>query len=138
VNAVNCALAMEEALRGLNQRWRAEHRPTTGMRVGIFTGPVVAGTLGSAERSEYVVVGDTVNTASRLESLDKSLFVPDDEIRPCRILIGETTLSYVADRFETDRVGDFSLKGKEHTVGVYRVLGRARGAQAALAQEAER
>ena len=72
-NAVHCALAMETALRELNRRWRSESRPTTGMRVGIFTGPVVAGTLGSAERSEYVVVGDTVNTASRLESFDKDV-----------------------------------------------------------------
>jgi adenylate cyclase len=138
VNAVNCALAMETALRELNRRWRAEHRPPTGMRIGIFTGPVVAGTLGSAERSEYVVVGDTVNTASRLESLDKELFPPDPDINPCRIFIGETTLGYLGDQFETDRVGDFSLKGKEHKVGVYRVIGRLRADRPALAQEVER
>ena len=138
VNAVNCALAMETSLRELNQRWRAEHRPTTGMRVGIYTGPVVAGTLGSAERSEYVVVGDTVNTASRLESLDKDLFAPDPDVNPCRIFIGETTLRYIVDQFETDRVGDFSLKGKEHTVVVHRVIGRSRADRPALAKEVER
>ena len=138
VNAVNCALAMETALRELNRRWRAEHRPTTGMRVGIFTGPVVAGTLGSAERSEYVVVGDTVNTAARLEQFDKDLFAPDPDIHPCRILIGETTLRYLGEQFETDRVGDFALKGKEHKVGIYRVIGRLRADRPALAQEVER
>ena len=129
---------METALRELNQRWRAEHRPTTGMRVGIYTGPVVAGTLGSSERSEYVVVGDTVNTASRLESLDKDLFAPDPDVNPCRIFIGETTLRYIVDQFETDRVGDFSLKGKEHTVGVHRVIGRSRADRPTLAKEVER
>jgi adenylate cyclase len=138
INAVNCALAMETALRGLNRRWRDERRPVTGMRIGIFTGPVVAGILGSAERSEYVVVGDTVNTAARLEQFDKGFFAPDPDINPCRILIGETTLRYLEDGFETDRVGDFSLKGKEHTVGVYRVIGRSGADRPPLARGVER
>lgn len=137
VNAVNCALAMETTLLKLNRRWRAEDRPTTGMRIGIFTGAVVAGTLGS-ERSEYVVVGDTVNTASRLESFDKELFPPDPEHSPCRILIGETTLCHLGDQFETERVGDVSLKGKEQRVGIYRVLGRAQARSEALSQGGRR
>jgi adenylate cyclase len=138
VNAVDCALAMENVLRDLNRRWRAEQRPTTGMRVGIFTGPVVAGALGSAERSEYVVVGDAVNTASRLESLDKELLAPDTEAHPCRILIGDTTMRYLGDRFETEHVGDFSLKGKQQRIGVYHVIGRARVDRTTLAEEVER
>jgi len=125
VSAVECALAMGDTLRELNRRWRAEGRPTTGMRVGIFTGPAVAGSLGSAERSEYVVVGDTINTASRLESFDKELFPPDHDIAPCRILIGETTLAVLGDRFKTEAVGEVALKGKAHRVGIYRVVGRA-------------
>ncbi|MCI0406998.1 MAG: adenylate/guanylate cyclase domain-containing protein [Acidobacteria bacterium] len=133
VNAVNCALAMETTLFKLNRRWRAEDRPMTGMRIGIFTGAVVAGTLGS-ERSEYVVVGDTVNTASRLESFDKELFPPDPEHSPCRILIGETTVCHLGDQFETERVGEVSLKGKEQRVGIYRVLGRAPARAEALSQ----
>jgi len=138
INAVNTALAMETALRELNRRWRDQNRPTTGMRVGIFTGPAVSGMLGSAERSEYVVVGDSVNTASRLEQFDKGFFAPDPDVNPCRILIGETTLRYLGNRFETDRVGDFALRGKEHKVGVYRVIARSRADRPALAQEVER
>ena len=138
INAVNTALAMETALRELNRRWREQHRPTTGMRVGIFTGPAVAGMLGSAERSEYVVVGDSVNTAARLEQFDKGLFAPDPDVNPCRILIGETTLRYLGDQFETDRVGDFALRGKEHKVGVYRVIARSRADRPALTQEVQR
>jgi adenylate cyclase len=135
VNAVECALGMEAALRELNRRWVTEQRPTTGMRIGILTGPVVAGTLGSVERSEYVVVGDTVNTAARLEQFDKELLPPDPETRPCRILIGETTLAHLGDRFETQRVGDVSLKGKEQRVGVYWVVGRRHPAVPVPAQE---
>jgi adenylate cyclase len=123
-SAVECALAMETALRQLNQRWRAEEKPVSGMRVGIFTGPVVAGTLGSAERSEYVIVGDTMNTASRLESFDKEYFPPDPDTRPCRTIIGESTLACLGDEYETAKVRDVSLKGKEQRVGMYRVIGR--------------
>jgi adenylate cyclase len=133
-NAVDCALAMENALRELNRRWRSENRPTTGMRAGIFTGPVVSGTLGSAERSEYVVVGDTVNTASRLEAFDKEFFAPDVDVRPIRILIGETTLVRLDGQFETECVGEFSLKGKEYRIGVHRVMGRRKQPEA-LAEE---
>jgi len=134
VNAVNCALVMEAALLELNRRWRAADKPVTGMRVGIFTGPVVAGTLGSAERSEYVTVGDTMNTASRLESFDKELFPPDPETKPCRILIGEPTLGYLGEQFETEWVGNVGLKGKEQKVAVYRVLGRIGARSEALSQ----
>ena len=132
INAVACALAMETTLRELNRRWAAENRPVTAMRVGVFTGPAVAGSLGSAERSEYVVVGDTMNTASRLESFDKTLFAPDPMGRPCRILIGETTLRYLGDRFATEHVGGVTLKGKEQAVDMYRVLGWASASTAAL------
>jgi adenylate cyclase len=125
LQAVTCALSMEDALRELNRRWRAEGWPMVGMRIGILTGPVVAGILGSTARSEYVVVGDTVNTASRLESFDKDLFPPDPMASPCRILIGETTLSRLGGRFEAEYVGDVSLKGKEQRVEVHRVVGRA-------------
>ena len=122
--SIDCALAMEASLRQLNQRWRAEGRPPTGMRVGIFTGPVVSGTLGSADRSEYVVVGDTMNTASRLESFDKTILAPDVDARPCRILIGDTTLERIGDVFETELVGEATLKGKEQRVKIYQVIGR--------------
>jgi adenylate cyclase len=71
------------------------------------------------------VVGDAVNTAARLESLDKDLFAPDPNEYPCRILIGDTTLAYLGNRFETEYVANLSLKGKQRKVDVYRVIGRA-------------
>jgi adenylate cyclase len=136
VNAVNCALGMEEGLLALNRDWLRQGRPITGMRIGIFTGPVVVGTLGSAVRSEYVAVGDTVNTASRLESFDKDMFAPDPEKHPCRILIGESTVRYLGDRFVTEHVGDVSLKGKEQKVRIYRVIGRAPAPDQVVTEEA--
>ncbi|HEY7203075.1 MAG TPA: adenylate/guanylate cyclase domain-containing protein [Methylomirabilota bacterium] len=137
VNAVACALAMGETLRELNRRWGAQGLPTSGIRIGIFTGPVVGGTLGSAERSEYLVVGDAVNTAARLESLDKDLFAPDPNVQPCRILIGDTTLAHLGNRFETEYVANLALKGKQQRVDVYRVIGPA-SPDAATAEIASR
>ena len=85
---------------------------------------MVAGSLGSADRMKYTTLGDSVNTASRLESFDKGLVIPQLETRPCRILIGESTLRYLDDQFETFRVGEIALKGKEWKVSAYCVLGR--------------
>lgn len=133
--AVQCALAMERRLLELNRAWRAAERPVVGMRIGIYTGPVVSGSLGSAERSEYVVVGDTMNTASRLESYDKDFHRPDPLSNPCRILIGDATLACLGDAFEVEWVGDVGLKGKEHTVGIYRVITSREAKVAAFAEE---
>ena len=127
INAVNCALAMETTLRDLNRQWLARIGLTTAMRIGIYTGPMVAGSLGSSERLEYVVIGDAVNVASRLESFDKELFPLNLADRPCRILTGEATLCRLGEQFHTERVGEVSLKGKEEKIRVYRVVSRATG-----------
>lgn len=120
IAAVDCALAMSDTLARLNTDWKAQGQPTIGMRVGVFTGPLVAGNLGSTQRMNYTVLGDTVNTAARLESYDKT--VGDD--RHCRILIGSPTLELVGDRYEVTRIGDVSLKGKAEKTNVFMVLGR--------------
>jgi adenylate cyclase len=122
--AVECALDMETTLRTLNERWAKSGRPPAAMRIGIFTGELVAGSIGSAQRLEYTVIGDTVNTASRLESLDKDFLAPDPRANPCRILIGESTLVYLGDQFATAWAGEITVKGKEHPLRVHHVRGR--------------
>lgn len=124
VHAVQCALAMRQQLNALNRRWQAQQLPTTRMRIGIYSGPVVAGVVGSARRLEYTVLGDTVNIAARLESYDKEGFVAEDGVDPCRILIGDTTWEYVKHHFVTQRVGEVQLQGKEKVTTIYRVVGR--------------
>lgn len=121
VNAVRCALTMSRELNRLNTRLREQHLPTVGMRIGIFTGPVVAGSIGSAQRMKYTTIGDTVNTAARIESV---VLEQDEDVlssSPCRILIGESTLQYVDREFCIQRVGHIILKGKQHPIAVYRV-----------------
>lgn len=116
--AVTCALGMNEALETLNRSWASRNLPVVQMRVGIFTGPVVAGSLGGKNRLEYGLIGDSVNIASRLESCEKNR-------QPCicRILIARETLVHLQNRFEVEPWGPLALKGKQQTVDVYRVMG---------------
>lgn len=123
VNAVNCALAMEQEMERLTRQWKEQHLPTARLRIGIVTGPVVAGSLGTAERLKYTTLGDTVNTAARLESWDKDAWGADFGDRPCRILIGESTWQYLDQQFHSERVGQLTLKGKTEKVTVYRLIG---------------
>lgn len=120
VNAVNCALLMEKEMHALNELWLKQNLPTTGMRIGIFTGPAVAAALGSSNRLKYTTIGDTVNIAARLESFEKN-FAQESL---CRILIGESTLRYLDGQFKTERVGEEVLKGKAHKTTIYRILGK--------------
>ncbi len=116
-SAVSCAVDMAAKLRSLNQQWQVQQRPTVAMRVGIATGTVVAGSLGSRQRLNYTIIGDSVNVAARLESYDKSL---DGGI--CRILIDEETYQYIQGKFPTQFIGSVQLKGREQPVKIYQVF----------------
>ncbi|MDT7043023.1 adenylate/guanylate cyclase domain-containing protein [Candidatus Nitronereus thalassa] len=122
-NAVMSALEMKNEIIRLNMDLKAQALPPVRLRIGIFTGPVVAGSLGSSQRLKFTTVGDAVNIAARLESLDHA---PQDSLteeEPCRILIGETTKTYLDGQWETHDCGEIKLKGKEHRIKVYRILG---------------
>lgn len=135
MRAVDCALAMGQALEALNARWAARGLPPIAIRVGINSGPVVAGSLGSSKRLEYTVIGDAVNTASRLESLDKG-WEGLSGGEHCRILASESTMAYLDGHFRAHSIGSVHLKGKDLEVGVFRVTGRtAPGAAAHLNKE---
>jgi adenylate cyclase len=121
-NAVRCAVGMAQALNQLNAKWETEGRPTLKMRVGICTGQVVTGSLGSQQRMDYTAIGDTVNIAARLESFDKTI---DGGI--CRILISDSTYQYVesdlaVQTLSAQSIGSVPLKGREQTVQVYQVF----------------
>lgn len=131
LNAVTCALEMEKEMCRLNVIWIKKGFPTMGTRIGIFTGTVVTGLLGSSQRMKYTTVGDTVNVAARLESYDKE--VARDAL--CRILIGDATRQYVNGRFQTESIGTVSLKGKEEKISVHRVLGEQTAGVQSIAQE---
>jgi adenylate cyclase len=117
--ACRCALDMRADLARFNAEWAAKGLPPIGIRVGVYTGELVSGSLGAAERMEYTVIGDTVNTASRLESFKLDPEPGDD----CRILVGEATASRLGADFRLVEVGEVRLKGKEQPVKVFSLTG---------------
>lgn len=119
LHAVRAAMAMREALRTLNQKWAANGEPTAGTRIGIHTGEVITCSIGTADRQEYTVLGDVVNTAARLEGFPSH---GDEPLPECRILISAATRELVKDHVQTEPVGELSLKGKAEKVFVYSVL----------------
>jgi adenylate cyclase len=121
-SAATAALAMRRALRRLNADRDAEGLPPIGIRVGICSGEVVAGSMGSSSRLKYAVVGDSVVTAQRLESIALDRVPHDFERDPARILLSESTLSQIDPGFRTVPVGKFLVKGKEEPVAVHRLL----------------
>ena len=120
-HAVRCALAMGVALEAMNRDWEAAGLPRISLRVGISTGIVVAGCLGSAQRMKFTTLGDIVNTAARLETYGKDdpNVTAVDSIS--RVLISDETARRIGDGFVTQAVGALKLKGKEAVVTVHRV-----------------
>jgi len=121
VNAVRCAWNMRTEIKRLNDAWQARGFARVGLRIGIYTGELMAGTVGHEDRHEYTVIGDSVNTASRLESVDKEITTEADA--DCRILIGEPTFNLVKDAFEVELMGSTQLKGQKRVSSFYRIVG---------------
>jgi adenylate cyclase len=132
-NAAQCALAMEKAMHELNAFWRSAGLPLAGMRIGIHTGPLVAGSLGNGPHMEYCLLGDTANTAARLEALGKQH--SDGTATDSVILMGESTWRRLAGSVSGIAVGNVPLKGKRQTINVYRIGEGAAAATLSRASE---
>jgi adenylate cyclase len=110
--AIRSALEMQERLLEFNAD--RKEGPHLQIRIGINTGKAVAGEIGSVNKKEYTVLGDTVNTASRLES---------SVAKPGMVVVGENTYEAVKDLFECKSLGKATLKGKAKEVAVFEVVG---------------
>jgi adenylate cyclase len=104
---------MREGVAGLNQRREEQGKEGVAIGIGVSAGEVVAGTVGTEDRMEYTVIGDSVNLAARLVA----------NAKPGQILISHRTWQAVRDVVETRALGAIKVKGKEEEVEVYEVLG---------------
>ena len=109
--ATRAAVAMQQALARLNELWRLQGRPALTVGIGINAGEVFAGNIGSQRRLEYTVIGDAVNTASRLCS----------EAGPGEILIAEPLYASLRRRPPVSALTPWPLRGKAQPVPVYRI-----------------
>ena len=115
--ACRAALEMIEGLENLNRKWQSEGRPTLKIGVGINTGEMLFGNIGSEQRMDFTVIGDSVNLGSRLESSTKEL--------KASIVISDASYQQVRNVVEVRPLGEIHVKGKEKGILVYELLGMA-------------
>ena len=116
LDAYNCCLDMRKTLIELNKELEAENLPQIRFGIGLHTGNVLAGNIGSNSRMEYTVIGDTVNVASRIESLCKEY--------NCDLLISETTVegmvSCEGDLPMLQSMGETQIRGRKTAITIYK------------------
>ena len=115
--ACDVALKMQEALVDLNKRWKTQGKPEIAIGVGINTGPMSVGNMGTASRFDYTVLGDQVNLGARLEGLTKEYGVD--------VLVGEATATAAEGTFVFREVDLVRVKGRAGAAPVFELVGRA-------------
>ena len=100
----------------LRTKWKDEKRPEFEVRIGINSGPMIAGNIGGKNRFDYTAIGDNVNLAARLESANK--------MYGTNIIISENTFKEVNDKVWVRELDYIRVKGKSNPVRIYELLGR--------------
>jgi len=118
--AIQAVLEIHRGLESLNRELQSAGEPEMKMRIGGQSGAVLAGSMGSSERLEYAVMGDAVNCASRLESLDK-----DRQTSVCRILVSSATRELLDTGLQLswEPWGKVSVKGRQAQLDVWELEG---------------
>ena len=117
-HAVQTALKMVDELQDLNRRWAVEGRAALDIGIGINTGEMIAGNIGSDTIMSYTVIGDNVNLGARLESLNKDYGT--------RILISEATRRQLKGHYDIRALGEVTVKGKTRPVAIFQVGAEAK------------
>ena len=121
--AIDAALAIQRAVASLNEELEKEGLPAMGLRIGVHSGAVLAGSMGSSERLEYAVIGDAVNCAARLESIDK-----ERQTNLCRVLVSSSTLDLLPKGLPLEWLdwGALSVKGRTKPLRIWELRGGLR------------
>ncbi len=114
VKSCGAALSCQRSLAELNEVWKANNQPLLFARIGVHTGDVIVGNMGSQSRLNYTVIGDAVNLASRLEGLGKIYGVP--------VLVSETTYKLARHVYDFRKLDRVTVKGKTIPVTIYELL----------------
>ena len=114
IDAVKCANKMLKKVKLLQEKWLNEGKPKIEIGIGIATGEAFVGNIGSEERLEYTVIGDTVNTASRIENYNK--------VYRTNFLISEETYLKVQKYVDVIKIREVSIRGKAKKINIYEVL----------------
>lgn len=113
-NAVKCAYEMLKKVEYLREKWLFEGKPKIEIGIGINTGEVFIGNIGTETRMEYTVIGDTVNLASRIESYNK--------VYKTNLLVSSSTYSSISDIADVIKISEVQIRGKSKKMNIYEVL----------------
>jgi adenylate cyclase len=116
LDACYTAIEMQETLVGLREKWKSEGKPQLQARIGLNTGPMVVGNMGSESRFDYTVMGDAVNLGARLEPANKQYGT--------FVMMGEESYQKTKDKIVSRKLDLLRVKGKSEPIGVYEVVGR--------------
>jgi len=114
--ACSAALLCHRKLKVLNEKWEQEGKSILITRMGMNTGKTIVGNMGSNERMNYSVLGDSVNLASRVEGVNKNYGT--------HVIITHSTYKQVSDRFVCRLLDIVAVKGKTEGVKIYELIGR--------------
>ena len=118
--ACRAALAIARAIREDNERRVADGLVPVRVRIGIHSGPVLVGNIGAPSRINYTIIGDSVNTAERLEAFARDVPPPDADVI---VLLSGETAARLAPEFALERLGKFLPPGRHGRIEVFRLKG---------------
>lgn len=113
-NAVKCAYEMLKKVNYLREKWLEQGRPRFEIGVGINTGEVFIGNIGTENRMEYTVIGDSVNLASRIEGYNK--------VYKTNLLVSSSTYNFISDCADVIKIKEVQIRGKSKKMDIYEVL----------------
>jgi class 3 adenylate cyclase len=114
--AVGCAVEIQELVKSAKRTFFKGKASHLKIGIGMHTGPLIAGNLGSVRRMDYSVIGDTVNVAARLEGV----------AGPDEVIITQNTRELIGDSFKLKELKPVKVKGKTEPLHIFNVLGRVR------------
>lgn len=114
LDAVRCGIRMLRKVKYLQEKWLDEGKPKIEIGIGISTGEAYIGNVGSKNRLEYTVLGDTVNTASRIENYNK--------VYKTNFLISESTYQKVKSSVDVITIKNVAIKGKTSKINLYEII----------------
>ncbi len=116
--AIKTAMEIRGAIENLKKDLEAEGLPLIKLRIGIHSGKIITGSMGGSEKIEYALIGDSVNVAARLESLNK-----ENMKNNCRILVSKESLNFAnSSDFNLEEWGPCKVKGRESLVEVFEII----------------
>ncbi|MBQ7287160.1 MAG: adenylate/guanylate cyclase domain-containing protein [Candidatus Gastranaerophilales bacterium] len=114
LDAVQCGIKMLKKVKHLQDKWIDEGKPKIEIGIGISSGEAFIGNIGSVDRLEYTVIGDTVNTASRIENYNK--------VYKTNFLISEATYQRVKNKVDVITINNVLIRGKASKMNIYEVI----------------